>query len=279
MSKESKNTNPTDKESKDIPKNIFEALIRVVWASRYRAPLLIFIAVVIGLYTFFGGLTTEFILKPFFSEKIRVIKYESQWIRAVDLLRSSDPEENIGGISLFQELALSYPYKRQVIINTLQNYLMDAYPQDKEINKNYLKVLEQAIRTITTIPRHDDNGFPLNIDIHKIRIERLDLSGTNFQDISLWGNQFVRVIFSRSSFKNSDLGGTQFIDCSLEYSDLEGARLTRSFMDKENGVSRPTRFKDTKLFKSTIEKADMDSCEISGFTDIEVDKLTKCDKR
>lgn len=278
MSKESEKTITSDKESKEIPKNILEALIRLVWPSRYKAVWLIFFALVIGLFTFFGGLPTELILKPFFSEKIRVIKYDSQLqlIKSVKLVQSADPQKNIEGISLLQELAISYPYKRQELINFLQEYLRKTFPQNKEIDKKYLPVLEHAIRTITTIPRHDDNGYPLNIDIHQIRIEHLDLANTNFEGISLWGGQFIDVTFSRSNFKNADLGGTQFTRGGLEYAKFEGAKITGSFMDQENGRARPTRFIKTRLYGSTLEKAMIDNCELIGINDFQVDMLKKC---
>jgi hypothetical protein len=52
----------------------------------------------------------------------------------------------------------------------LQTYLIKTFPQDKKIDEKYLPVVREAIQTITTIPRIDDNNHHLNIDIHQIRI-------------------------------------------------------------------------------------------------------------
>jgi hypothetical protein len=209
--------------------------------------------------------------------------YESQFNKTVKLVKSDDPQKKIEGISLLQELTKTYPLKRQELINFLQTYLIETFPQNKAIDKKYLPVLKHAILILTTLPRIDDNGHPFTIDIHQIRIEGLDepldLRGTNFEGISLWDSQFINVILTYSNFQNADLGGTQFKDCSLEYAKFKGAKITGSFMDKGNGHHRPTRFINTRLYGSTIEEADLKFCELIGIRDLQdfqVDKLKKC---
>jgi hypothetical protein len=205
--------------------------------------------------------------------------YDRQFDAAKKLMASGDPKQEMEGISALPELAEAHPLKRQELIDSLSKFLIKRFPQDKAIAAQYRPVLAHAIGTLTHLPRKDKNDHPLNIDIRQIRLEGLDLPNTNFEGVVLWGGRFIDVNFSRSTFRNADLGGTQFVQCSLEYADLADARLTGSYEDEENGHSRPTRFIATRLYGSTIDKARMDNCELVGITDFPIDKLKQCTAR
>ncbi len=195
---------------------------------------------------------------------------ESRYNKIAGLMKLDDPAKRIEGIGLLQEAATICPSRRQDLADLLQQLLMNNFPQGREVEIKSLPVLKRAIRAITSIPRIDENGFPLNIDIHQIRIQNLDLTHTNFKDISLWGNQFIDVILSRSNFQNADLGGTLFVRGSLEYSLFDGAKITGSFMDK-----RPTRFIETRLYGTNLERAMIDNCELVGIRDLPADLLER----
>jgi hypothetical protein len=245
-----------------------EKWLRILKNNPVVATLIIISLTIVGIAGVYESLTDLGTIFP--------TTYESQFNKIVKLIDSDDPDKEIRGISLLKKLAENDSLHRQDLVTYLQTHLIKEFPQDKEIDEKYLPVLREAIQTITTLPRFDANNHQLNIDIHQIRIEHLDLTNTNFSGVSLWGNQFIDVNFSRSDFRNADLGGTQFKDCWLEYAKFEDAKITGSFMDKENGAPRPTRFINTHLYGSTIDKAQLDFCELINITDYPVDKLRNC---
>jgi hypothetical protein len=211
----------------------------------------------------------EILIKPFFSEKLRVLKYYDQKRTTKRLLASSNADRMKKGLSLLFELAVSYPYRVQEVINGITAFLRKRFPQEEPIHQQKKEVLEMGIRSLTAIPRLDHNGFPYNFDIHQIRIEDLDLTRTNFKFFSLWGCQFFNVIFSHSSFEEADLGGTVFENCSLEYAQFKGSKLCGSFMDE----GRPTRFRSTRLWGTNLKDAAIEFCELHNFDNIDLQSI------
>lgn len=167
----------------------------------------------------------DILIKPFFSEKLRVLKYYDQKQSAKRLLLSSGSSQIEKGLSLLFELANSYPYRAQEIINEITLFLRQSFPQENPVDLRRKRVLELSIRSLAAISRLDQNGYPYNIDIHQIRIEGINLTRTNFRFFSLWGCQFFDVILSHSTIEEADLGGTVFVNCSLEYADFKGAKM------------------------------------------------------
>ena len=211
----------------------------------------------------------EMLIKPFFSEKLRVFKYYDQKHTAQRLLTGSNPDSQKKGLSLLFELAVSYPYRVQEVTNIIAAYLRKGFPQDHPVDPHYKEVLEFGMRSLTAIPRLDGNDFPYNFDLHQMRIEDLDLTRINLRFFSLWGCQFHNVIFSHASFEDADLGGTVFEKCSLEYSDFKGAKLCGSFMDQ----GRPTRLIETRLWGTNLEQAEIEFCELHNFDNISLQNL------
>lgn len=211
----------------------------------------------------------EILIKPFFSEKLRVLKYYDQKYTAERLIEHSDPNKKKKGLSLLFELAVSYPYRVQEVINLITGFLRKTFPQENAIDPQHSEVLEFGIRSLASIPRLDQNSFPYNFDIHQIRIADVDLTRINFRYFSLWGCQFFNVIFSHSSFEEVDLGGTVFENCSLEYADLKRAKLCGSFMDK----GRPTRLMGTRLWGANLNEANLEFCELHNFDNIDLQSM------
>lgn len=218
-------------------------------------------------------LFVEFLIKPFFSEKIRVIKYYDQKHTASRLLASGNPDRVKKGLSLLFELAVSYPYRVQEVINEITAFLRESFPQDQQPDPRYTDILESGLRSLTAMPRIDQNGFPYNFDIHQIRIGSIDgtmdLTRTNFKYFSLWGCRFINVILSHSSFEDADLGGTVFDNCSLEYANLKGAKMCGSFMDE----GRPTHLRNTRIWGTNLKDADIEFCELHNFDNVDLQSL------
>lgn len=80
----------------------------------------------------------------------------------------------------------------------------------------------------------------------------------NFEYFIMFDSEFVQTDFSRSSFKNCDLGGCQFIGkTSVEWCNFENAKLNVSFLSE-----KASTFADTLLWGSNLEKADIAKCRI-----------------
>ena len=91
----------------------------------------------------------------------------------------------------------------------------------------------------------------------------------NFENFVMYDSEFVQSDFSRSSFKNCDLGGCQFIEkTSVEWCNFENAKLNVSFLSK-----RATTFADTLLWGSNLEKADIAKCRIQVVDGTNMDKV------
>lgn len=208
----------------------------------------------------------ETLIKPFFSEKLRVLKYYDQKYTAERLLEKVDPNKKKRGLSLLFELAVSYPYRVQEVINLITAFLRKNFPQEKSIDPQYVEVLDFGIRSLVSIPRLDQNGFPYDLDLHQIRIADTNLTRTNFRYFSLWGCHFFNVTFSHSSFEEADLGGAVFEDCSLEYANFKRAKLCGSFKDNK----RPTRLVRTRLWGTNLNDADIEFCELHNFDHIDL---------
>ncbi len=209
----------------------------------------------------------EGIISPFVAETVRVLKYELQERRSRRMLcPDASAQQVIKGVMLLTELARSYPYRRQDLVEQAQSFLRRRFPQDRALAPRatptdppppLARAVAAGIRCLTSLPRLDENGQPLYLDFHQMRVERVDLSGINFKDVTLWGCQFHDVILRRANFENADLGGTVFVNCSLEYANLKGAQMNCSFMD----AGRPTTFHGTRLWRANLREADVVKCQ------------------
>jgi len=108
----------------------------------------------------------DILIKPFFSEKLRVLKYYDQRYTAERLLASSSNRRMKKGLSLLFGLAVSYPYRVQEVINEITTFLRQSFPQGKPVQPQHKELLELGIRSLTAIPRLDQNGFPYDFAIH-----------------------------------------------------------------------------------------------------------------
>lgn len=217
------------------------------------------------------GLTSiiESAITPFIHETARVIKYKVQDRRAQRLLHDEAGSDQVTkGVMILTELARSYPQQRQDLVDRIQAFMRRRFPQN-ESQGSPRKSPEPdapvpapsplaasvgfALRSITALPRLDENGQPLYLDFHQMRVENVDLSGINFKDVTLWGCQFHNVMLRKANLENADLGGTVFVNCSLEFANMRNAKICGSFMDE-----RPTVFERTRLWRATLHEADVE---------------------
>ena len=214
-------------------------------------------------------LLSDVLLKPYLTAKIKVLTYKTQLAYAERLLAWAEVEKVEKAIAVLTELGSDYPYRRQEIVDKICSYLRHTFPQDKEVDRQWLPILRFGIRSVASLPRYDVNGQPLNIDLHQMRIQsvnfqgndsegQLNLTGLNFKDVSIWGCVIKAVEMPRTNFENADLGGTVFEGCSLEWCNFRNSKLNASFMD----AGRPTTFRNTRLWGNNLHEAIIDACHL-----------------
>ncbi len=225
---------------------------------------------------------TDVILKPYLDEKFRALKYQQYLTYAQKLLghkktvslgkqtprkkaRSTlrkDIANAERGIGTLAELARSYPYNLQEIIDVLTSFIREKWHKNNAISDEWNPVLVKGLRILAAFPKKDHNGWPYHVELTQIRVgsvnESIKLQRLNLENFVLWGTEFVRADLAWSNFTNTDLGGCQFVSgSSVEWCDFSGALMNFSYLDKVC-----TTFDDTRLWGSQFETARIDKCRI-----------------
>jgi uncharacterized protein YjbI with pentapeptide repeats len=231
---------------------------------------------------------TDVLIRPYLTAKLRSAAYQIQIAYSGKLLESGEPDQSERAIAILVELGMDYSYRRQEVVDRICSFLRTSFPQNRDVMPEWLPVLNLGIRSLTSLPRYDVNGNALNIDLRQMRIEspdpsgespggKLDLTRTNFKDLTMWGCIFKGVELARSNFENCDIGGSVFEECSLEWCNFKNAKLNASFMDQ----GRPTTFRRTRLWGTNLNEAVIDLCHLhnsDGFDLRPLQPLIDCRK-
>jgi len=212
---------------------------------------------------------SDALIKPYLTAKLRSAAYQVQIAYSGELLESGEPDQAERAIAILVELGMEYSYRRQEVVDRICEFLRTSFPQSRNVMPDWLPVLKFGIRSLTSLPRYDVNGNALNIDLRQMRIEspgpsgetpgaKLDLTRTNFKDVTMWGCIFKGVELARSNFENCDIGGSVFEECGLEWCNFKNAKLNASFMDQ----GRPTTFRRTRLWGTNLDEAVIDLCHL-----------------
>jgi hypothetical protein len=171
------------------------------------------------------------------------------------------PREVRRAVQMLLEIARARPTRRQEMVDVIvsdffrrhfgQNPNSPAGPTPPHM----IMLFTETVRAVLSLPRLDENGHGLNIDLHQMTVRAepkstIYLEKANFKDVVLWGSIFEGVDFSRSTFDNADLGGVLFVRCGLEDASLSNARLSWSPFD-----DRATIIQECMAERSNIEDA------------------------
>lgn len=204
------------------------------------------------------SLITDVLLKPYFDEKLRALKYSEYFDYAGRLLKKADPGKAGKGLAVLAELARNYPYRTQELIDAVCSYLKKRWSKQAPYDEDWNGVLGSGLRILAGFPKKDVNQHPYYVEITQVLIRNLDLKGINFENFVLWGTEFVNANMTRSSFRNTDLGGCLFTEgTSVEWSDFSGALMNFSYMDMEC-----TTFDRARIWGSRFEDARIDRCKM-----------------
>jgi hypothetical protein len=197
-------------------------------------------------------------------ENVDVWRTTLQISRARKKLKTGDPKRIRHAVQTLLEIAVAKPFRRQEMIEIIVEDFFRYYfrrngaPSDPT-PAPMVEAFVEALKSVLGLPRADDNGHSLNIDLHQIRLashEKLGkpiyLEKMNFTGVELWGCDFTHVDFSRSTFQNANLGGTCFRRCGMEFLQLDEAKISYSFLDH-----RPTTLENCMLAGSNLDKVSL----------------------
>ena len=197
----------------------------------------------------------------FLNENLNVLRTAFLIGSAKRKIRKGKPRAIKRGVSMLVEIAVKKPYRKQEMLDIVTqevfrrkfSYTGGSAPVT---SPELVDVFTDSLKAILSIPRNDENGHGVNIDLHRVALvaktgESIYLEKMNFKDVVLWGSEFTRVDFSRSDFENADLGGARFEDCGLEDLNLKNARMSASFLDPK----RPTMILNAIASRSNIDEA------------------------
>ena len=202
------------------------------------------------------NLVSDVLLKPYFDEKLRALKYEKYFEYAGRLLAGDDAQKARKGLGILAELARNYPYRTQDIIDEICSFIKTRWSKERSYDEAWNGVLHSGLRILAGLPKKDHNQHPYYVELTQIRIRNMDLKGTNFEELVLWGSEFIRVNMTRSNFRGADLGGCIFSDeTSVEWCDFSHALMNYSFLDKVC-----TTFDRARLWGSRFEDARIERC-------------------
>jgi len=197
-------------------------------------------------------------------ENVNVWRTTYQIAVARKRLKTGDPKRIKRGVQTLLEIAIAKSFRRQEMLDIVVEDFFRYYfgkngaPSDPT-PAPLVEVFVEALKSVLGLPRKDDNGHSLNIDLHQIRLaleekseKSIYLEKMNFAGAELWGCDFTHVDFSRSTFENANLGGTCFRHCGMEFLHLDEAKVSYSFLDR-----RPTTLEDCLLAGSNLDKISM----------------------
>lgn len=206
------------------------------------------------------------VLKSQQEEQATESYYSRQLEKGKELLKSGVIKKEEKAVMMLTKLLYDFEYRRQDITNVLCDYLRETYSQEKDFNEERASLLEFSLKSLAQIPRYDENKHLLYIDIHQIRVEKINLYGINFSDFIMWGCQFNEVLLSRGSFQNADLSGIIFNNCGMEFCNFKNAQVDNSFMD-----NRATTFINTRLYNNNLHESKLYSCLMINNIDVNIE--------
>lgn len=203
-------------------------------------------------------LVSDVLLKPYFDEKLRALKYDRYFKYAVRLLAENDVDRACQGLAVLAELARTYAYRTQEVISAICDFLKRRWAKSQPFDASWNRALVAGLRILSALPKKDSNEHPYYVEVTQIRAQELELKGINFENFVLWGTDFIDVNMTRSNFRNTDLGGCRFLHgTSVEWSDFSEAMMNFSFVDEI-----ATTFDGARLWGADFSEARIDCCNM-----------------
>jgi hypothetical protein len=198
------------------------------------------------------------IILPIIDEKISAYRTRQNFEDAVELLAGKETATFQKGISTIQNLVKGNAFSIQEAIDAVTDSLMKHIGVGAPYDEAFNPAIRSALLFLSSLPKRDVNNWPYNVELPNIRLQKLAIHCVNFENFVMYDSEFIQTDFSRSSFRNCDLGGCQFVNkSSVEWCDFANARMNVSFL-----TGKATTFADTLLWGSNLETADIARCRI-----------------
>ena len=210
------------------------------------------------------------LVAPIIDEKLQGLRIQKNFAAARDQLSSSDNGEVMDGIAIVRQLVKSNPPDLQEYYDLLCGFIRSKAGRENPPQSSWGPTMRAALVLLCSLPKYDRNQWPYNIEIWNIALSDLTLHGLNLENVVMWDCLFRKVDFSRSSFKNCDLGGAVFERSSVEWCNFAGSKMNVSFLS-----GTPTSFLSTRLWGSNLEDADIARCRIQKCENWDLQAVSK----
>jgi hypothetical protein len=211
------------------------------------------------------------LILPIVDQKFQAFRIQSNFETAKKLLSSSDREEATKGLSIIRRLVRDDTLNLQEYYDSLCDFIRNTASKDKPYPQNWSPVIKSALILLCSLPKYDRNQWPYNIELSNILLDNLTLHCLNFENAALYDSVFRKVDFSRSSFKNCDLGGCQFIEASsVEWCNFQNSLMNVSFLS-----GNTTSFLGTRIWGSNLDEARIAKCIIQNVDHTNLEDLMR----
>ena len=197
------------------------------------------------------------LVAPIIDEKLQGLRIQRNFDTARQLLASYKSSEAMQGLAIVRQLIRNNPPDLQEYYDLLCGFIRSKAGRENPPQEGWGPALRSALILLCSLPKYDRNQWPYNIEIWNICLSGIALHCLNLENAVLFDCLFRQVDFSRTSFKNCDLGGTVFERSSVEWCNFTGSRMNISFI---SGTA--TSFLTTRLWGSNLQDADIARCRI-----------------
>ncbi|NGZ11754.1 MAG: TIR domain-containing protein [Nitrospira sp. LK70] len=104
------------------------------------------------------------------------------------------------------------------------------------------------------------------VDLHKVRINDVNLPGAHLEQVVLWGSDLERANLENAHLYDTDLGGTNFDEANLKGADLSRSYIWESNIDepKRPSTLRKANLSGANLDKAILTKANLQEAELGS---------------
>jgi hypothetical protein len=185
------------------------------------------------------------------------LRIQRNFNAARQLLSSADSDKAAQGLSIVRQLIKNSPPDLQEYYDLLCEFIRSKATRENPAPGIWEPALRAALTLLCSLPKYDRNQWPYNIELWNIMLCSSTLHGLNLENAVMFDCLFRKVDFSRTSFKNCDLGGTVFERSSVEWCNFAGSQMNVSFL---SGTA--TSFLNTRLWGCNLQDANIAKCRI-----------------
>lgn len=192
---------------------------------------------------------------------------------AIEGLSSGELKRRLKAIRSLESINKDTDKYRPEILEALATFVRDRSPwKPGAIHSAIEEDVQSALTLIGRIPKKDDRGNVLRVDMHNVDISGANLQNADLEGVVLWGSNLRNVVLARANLQEADLGGVDFTGASLEMADLRGAYL---WMSAPLEPIRPCIFSRTRLAGVKLDGAHLEAAILTEAIDLSEEEVRK----